>query len=331
MKRLRFLVLALLAALAAACAPRVEPAGPRVAPPRLEAGGIVMGDGVTLPLRRWGPDGAPRAVVLALHGINDYSNAFDGAGRFLAGRGIATYAFDQRGFGAAPNRGMWPGTASLVGDARDAARAIGAAHPGAPLYLMGESMGGAVAMLAVAGPDPVPAAGAVLVAPAVWGRESMNVFYKATLWLAAHTVPWWKLTGEGLKIRPSDNVEMLRALSQDPLVIKGTRVDAIWGVVDLMDRAYDDAPRAARPVLLLYGKNDEIIPKAPTFAAMRALPPDNGSRLAFYGDGFHMLLRDLKGEVVLEDVAAWIADRAAPLPSGADAAAREALSAAEGE
>jgi len=64
---------------------------------------------------------------------------------------------------------------------------------------------------------------------------------------------------------------------------------------------------------------------------MRALPPDNGSRLAFYGDGFHMLLRDLKGEVVLEDVAAWIADRAAPLPSGADTAAREALSAAEGE
>ena len=31
------------------------------------------------------------------------------------------------------------------------------------------------------------------------------------LWLAAHTLPSKQLTGKGLDIKPSDNIEMLRA------------------------------------------------------------------------------------------------------------------------
>jgi len=50
-----------------------------------------------------------KAVILALHGFNDYANAFDGPGEIWAKEGIVTYAYDQRGFGAAPERGLWPG------------------------------------------------------------------------------------------------------------------------------------------------------------------------------------------------------------------------------
>ena len=70
-----------------------------------------------LPLRRWLPEGKPRAVVLALHGFNDYSNAFADAGPVFAAHGIALYAYDQRGFGAAPAPGRWPGSRRLVDDA----------------------------------------------------------------------------------------------------------------------------------------------------------------------------------------------------------------------
>src|SRR5216683_1843458 len=76
--------------------------------PQLAGDRLVAADGATLPLRRWLPEGRPRAVVLALHGFNDYSNAFAGAGAGWAKNGIATYAYDQRGFGAAPGRGRWP-------------------------------------------------------------------------------------------------------------------------------------------------------------------------------------------------------------------------------
>jgi alpha-beta hydrolase superfamily lysophospholipase len=300
--------------------PRFEPAGPPVIPPRLSGDRLVMPDGAELPLRSWLPAGNPRVVLIAVHGMNDYSNAFDAAGKQLSQAGIATYAYDQRGFGEAPHAGKWAGMQTLAGDLKTVRAVIGARHPGLPVYVLGESMGGAVAIVARSSPDPLLTDGLVLVAPAVWGRANMNLFEKVALFLTAHTVPWMHLSAEGLKITPSDNVEMLRALSRDPLVIKKTRVDAVWGMVDLMDAAYDRAHLLHGPVLMLYGKNDEIIPKEPSFVVMRALKP-NGARIAYYDKGYHMLLRDLQGPVVVADIAAWIADRGAKLPSGAEEAA----------
>jgi alpha-beta hydrolase superfamily lysophospholipase len=314
------LVAALLSLFAVACAPRFEPAGPAVMAPHLDGERVVMADGAELPLRSWLPQGTPRAAIIALHGMNDYSNAFDAAGKQLAAAGIATYAYDQRGFGQAPHVGKWAGMDTLTADLKTVRAVIGARHPGVPVYLLGESMGGAVVMMARTGPEPVAADGLILVAPAVWGRANMSIFEKAALFLTAHTVPWMHLSAEGLKITPSDNVEMLRALSRDPLVIKKTRVDAVWGLVDLMDAAYDHAATVRGPVLMLYGKHDEIIPKEPSFVVMRALKP-LGARFAYYDQGYHMLLRDLQGPVVVADIAAWIANRDAKLPSGAEDAA----------
>ena len=59
-----------------------------------------------------------------------------------------------------------------------------------------------------------------------------------------------------------------------------------------------------------------------------ALPPGISHRPAVYRSGWHLLLRDLKAHIVLDDILAWIADRSAPLPSGADKAALEAMTAA---
>ena len=65
---------------------------------------LTAADGAELPMRIWLPPNQqkPKAVILAVHGFNDYSNAFDMPGRWWAKHGIATYAYDQRGFGAYP-------------------------------------------------------------------------------------------------------------------------------------------------------------------------------------------------------------------------------------
>ena len=324
---LRALVcLALLAGpLAGACAPRLAPPGPGPTAPSLTADRLVAADGLELPLRAWLPaDGVrPKAVIVALHGINDYSNAFEEPGRYWAGRGIATYAYDQRGFGAAPHRGLWAGTPALTADLTAAARALRARYPGIPLYLLGHSMGGAVVLAAMAGADPPPAEGVILAAPAVWARSTMPLLHRIGLWIGAHTLPWHTVTGRGLKIQASDNIEMLRALGRDPLYIKETRIDALHGLVDLMDAALAGAPRLRTPALLLYGAKDEVVPEGPALRLWQALPESarDRQRRALYEDGWHMLLRDLEAEVVLNDVVHWIEAPRAPLPSGAEARA----------
>jgi acylglycerol lipase len=320
--------LALLVLGLAGCAPALKPMGPATTAPTMTDDAVVAADGARLPLRRWLPEGKAKAVILALHGFNDYSKAFAAPGAWFAANGIAVYAYDQRGFGRAPHRGYWAGTATMTADLRAAATVVKARNPDLPLYVLGESMGGAVAMAALADGAIAGEDGAILSAPAVWGRRHMNPLQSAMLWLTARLLPGLTLTGRGLGRQASDNVPMLRALGRDSLVIKETRVDTIEGLVDLMDAADAAAPRlTAAPALMLYGARDEIVPENPVLAAMRALPPGRGHRTALYDTGWHMLLRDLKAVRVWRDIAAWIADRGAPLPSGAEAAAAKALAA----
>jgi alpha-beta hydrolase superfamily lysophospholipase len=319
----------------AACAPRLQPPGDEAVAPATIAGLPLhwqAGDGRVLPLRRWLPaDGAPaKAVVLALHGFNDYSNAFTEAAEWWAGRGIVTYAPDQRGFGRAPHTGFWPGEDRLAADLAELHGVLRRNHPDLPVFWLGESMGGAVALHSLMQHPQQRPAGVVLVAPAVWGRSSMPLLYRVTLFLASYTIPWKTFTGSGLKIQASDNIEMLRRLSRDPLFIKATRVDAIHGLVDLMDAAALARPVHV-PVLMLYGVKDQVIPKPPVERFVSALreTPGIDMRVAVYDHGWHMLLRDLQAETVWRDVAAWVDNRQAPLPSGAERRDLPLFSAAE--
>ena len=116
---------------------------------------------------------------------------------------------------------------------------------------------------------------------------------------------------------------MLIELSKDPLTIKHTRIDAIYGLVNLMDEAFFAAERVRVPTLALYGENDDLVPKEPTFAMLRRL--SGPRRVAIYPSGFHMLLRDLQSQTVLADVVSWIEDPTAPLPSGNEKDAHQLL------
>jgi len=314
----RLLVLMGAAAVLAACTPHFPEAGAGHMTPTIDDGTFLARDGTRLPMRAWRPDHNPvRTVILALHGFNDYSNAFAEAGPWLAAEGIAVYTYDQRGFGRAPQAGRWPGTAALLQDLRDAVAVLRARHPDARLVLLGESMGGALAITALAAADPPPVDAAVLAAPAVWGRSTMPWYQRLALAVAVRIVPGLKLSPKGLGIWPSDNVPMLIALANDPLIIKKTRVDAAYGLTNLMDAAYAAAGDMSVPVLWLYGRRDEVVPAAPTLNAARRLDPAKGQVFVLYPNGWHMLLRDLQGERVLRDIAAWAKDPSAPLPSRA--------------
>ncbi|MGH6914494.1 MAG: alpha/beta hydrolase, partial [Geminicoccales bacterium] len=71
----------------------------RIRAARLEADALIASDGTRLPLAGWQPEGTPDAIVLALHGYGDYRRGFGLAGSWLAARGVALFAYDQRGFG----------------------------------------------------------------------------------------------------------------------------------------------------------------------------------------------------------------------------------------
>lgn len=302
-----------------ACAPTVLPAGPPQGAPRLEADRFVAADGTALPLRFWTPAaGLPRAIVLALHGFGDHRDGWEEPADLWAAQGIATLAYDQRGFGASPTRGRWAGTASLVDDVGTVLTLLRQRHPGVPIHLAGESMGGALALAAVeAGARPD---GLILLATALRSRDTLGPLASGALDLFVHLVPWFPTGPSSIDWRPTDNPRAIEKLRSDPMILRQVRLDMIHGLVEAMDAGKRAAGTVDLPYLMLHGLGDRIVPEAPVRDALRLLPRRPDSRLAVYREGYHLLLRDKAGASVAADIAAWIAAPLSPLPSGADAA-----------
>jgi alpha-beta hydrolase superfamily lysophospholipase len=257
-------------------------------------------------------------VIIALHGMNDYANTFYLAGPWFAERGIALYAYDARGFGRSPNRGLWPGERLMTEDLRTAVAVARHAHPGAKIAVVGDSMGAASAIATFGADDAPEVDRLVLVAPAVWGWSTLPDHYALTLWLGAHTFPWRAVSpprNVTRRITASDNNEALLQAGRAPHMIWSTRIDALYGLVGLMETAHERAADLDGDVLFLYGAHDQIIPRQSAIAAARRLP--SSVRTAYYENGWHWLLRDLQREVVYADILAFIEDAEAPLPSAA--------------
>lgn len=314
----RALILTASAAALSACAPlrqRPELAALGFRGPRLTDGGFISFDGAQLGLMRWLPASEPEWVIVGLHGMNDYSNAYHLAADWWAGRGIATYALDVRGFGQSPERGVWASVDLVIEDVRLLVEAVRERHPRAKVALAGVSMGGGLAISAMASADPPRADKVLLFAPAVWGWSNQPLPNKLSLWITAHTAGGWVVKPPEWLVRevmPSDNIDELRRMGRDPLMIWGARSDTLYGLVDLMERAWRSTGAVAAPVAWFYGANDHIIPRAPTVEAAGRLKP--GARTAYYPKGYHLLLVDRQAETVWSDAEAFLRDAPAAWP-----------------
>ena len=244
--------------------------------------------------------------------MNDYAAAFGLAAPYWAGHGITTYAYDQRGFGRSARRGVWAGETVMDEDLRVATALVRSRHPGAVIAVVGESMGGAVGISAFASDRPPAADRLVLASPAVWGWREQGVPNSVALWLAAHVAPASKIDAPNWlarRIRASDNLAELRRMGLDRNMIFATRIDTIYGLVELMQHAQDQIGTVSAPTLYQYGAHDQIIPKHAAFRAAARLGPDG--RSAYYANGWHLLLRDLHRQRVLDDIVSFIRDPAA--------------------
>jgi len=293
--------------------PPVYPRGVRTNDPYLTDDAAVLSDGVRLPLRSWGvatASGAaapPRAIVIGLHGAGNYSANFDLPAVALAQAGIATYAYDQRGHGNAPDRGKWAGVDSLVTDMNEVVGLIRARHPGVPVFLAGYSMGGCVLLNAAAeGRYPV-VNGTILMSPGVnighhlaWpSRAALNIVARLA---PGSIVPRPKEIDTGL----TDNQAMGETLRHDPLNFSQMNFGYAYGVTMATDTAMPGAERLATPTLVLYGAHDvSVSPEEHAEVGRRVTAPKRDIR---YADGYHQLMYDLRREVVFRDIAQWIGE-----------------------
>ncbi len=276
-------------------------------------------DGTKLGLTVWPTFGDAEAeiVVVGLHGMNDWAEAFYLASPWWAQNKVLTYAYDQRSFGRSPNRGIWPEEELLREDLRTAVMLARKKHPRSKIAVVGISMGAAVSMTAFASENPPDADVLILSGPGLRGWGSLPLLFRFSLAVSKTVRPGWIVRPpKYLKPKPSDNEKMLYETSKSENKLNLNRIDHVAGLISLMENAHHSAKNlpADLPTLFTYGANDYVIPKRGVKRTAKVLP--GHVRTIYYKDGFHMLLRDLQSEIVWNDVLSFMRDPSAEIPSG---------------
>lgn len=268
--------------------------------PKFTDQAFVSSDCAVLPGRYWRSENPVGGIVL-LHNFGDYSEAFASIGPKLRDLGYSGLAFDQRGFGDAGERGRWYGQSALVGDARDAVTLLKQDIGNKPVYILGESMGGSVALLAAAQPGATD--GLILAAPGVREGIDYRWFWDAALWIGDKLVPAMDVSnprGDGDKLTQSATAR----LANSDKVVTDVRIDTYAGLVDLTDASSEAAYKVQVPTLLLYGGEDDTIDAVAIENAEAALRTVTSKR---YPNAPHLLFQSIFEDTILADTADWLA------------------------
>ncbi|MFI5207344.1 MAG: alpha/beta hydrolase [Gemmatimonadales bacterium] len=260
-------------------------------------------DGARLALRRRPADGARRAACIFLHGFGDHAGRYAREVDWLASRGIATFALDQRGSGRTPGaRGHVSRFAQYLGDLVGLRRLVAAEAPG-KLILFGHSHGGLI-VLRYLESAPTGIAGAIVTCPLV---------------AVAMPVPRWKIAlarvlADLLPALPIPTGLVLDDLSRDPAVVEAARHDANCHQV-MSPRAYrelllaqqalpTEAGRIAAPLFVALAGDDRIVSTRAARAFAASLAGDVTVKV--YDGLYHEILKEPRAGEVLGDLAPWV-------------------------
>ena len=290
-------------------------------------------DGVRLAERRWTPDGPVRGAVQVVHGLSEHAGRYERLARALSAQGLAVAALDQRGHGRTAEStgpgGFGEGATSdaVLDDVRDLAQRLAADHPGVPRFLLGHSLGSAVA-LASAERDGADLAGLVLSGPIGVAPQ------------LAEAVPQLEAAvAGGMGEQPMDALGAFNApfepartpydwLTRDPAEVDAYLADPRCGddvpptyrygagMFALVTRAASPEGVAGLPdglpVLLLAGQRDPVGGvDAAQVTALADLLRDRGLpvELLVYPDARHEVFNETNRDEVTGDLLAWLGAR----------------------
>jgi alpha-beta hydrolase superfamily lysophospholipase len=261
--------------------------------------------GLDLFAQSWLPENSPRALLVLSHGLGEHSGRYAALAGELVGQGYGVYALDHRGHGRSPGpRGNVERFAHLVSDLCVFVGRCGRQHLDTPVYLLGHSMGGAVAFAsALRLQDSLR--GLVLSAPALTPGDAASPLREFAVRTLAAVAP-----GAGvLALPPSDisrDPEIVAAYERDPLVLhKSVPARTVVELLDAMRGFPAQAPRLLLPTLILHGSGDRLVSLATNRPVYQAIGARERS-LKVYEGLYHEVFNEPERATVIGDLLRWL-------------------------
>lgn len=273
-----------------------------------ETGRLEGVGGLTIFWQAWRPEAHPRAVVVLAHGASEHSARYGHVAARLTGEKLALYALDHRGHGrSAGRRAHIDRMAHVVADLAALLDIAAERHPGVPLYLLGHSVGGCVALsYALEHQDRLD--GLILSAPvaALETASPVTRLLASVLSMLLPALPVFAVDATTVSRDP----EVVRDYEEDPLVHHGKlSARTVAEIAGAVERFPDAVPSLELPLLAMHGTADTLVPLAGT-EMVHERAGSRDKRLELYVGLYHEILNEPERDRVIDDVVGWISEHA---------------------
>jgi acylglycerol lipase len=259
----------------------------------------------------------PQAVILCIHGLGLHNGSYEDFGKRMSRLGYAVYAVDMRGFGSYKDADgkKQVDFDGCLSDIKSTLKVLHRAHPNLPLFLLGESMGGAIALRATAlYPDLVD--GLISSVPSgerfKQGRSSLSV--------AMHLLEGPNKSfdvGTGVINQATVKPELKEAWANDPLNRMNLSPIELITFQKFMNQNHDIAPLIKdKPVLFVQGCNDKLVKPEGTVELFNELGTKD-RKIQMIENGEHLIFEENQfSDAAIESLDNWIATRLAKIEEG---------------
>jgi acylglycerol lipase len=237
----------------------------------------------------------PRVAMLCIHGLGLYSGSYNDLGLRLSRSGIATFAIDVRGFGS------WMKAKgeqdldfdSCLDDIKSAVQSIHQAYPGLPVFLLGESMGGAIA-LRFASQHPDMIEGLISSVPAGERFKQKKTDVKVAMQLFKHPNKQFDI-GDRIVDQATQSEALRQEWASNPLDRMDLSAKQLLHFQHFMNENHECAKQITTlPVLFLQGTQDKLVKPEGTWELFNELTTPHKVFLAVPSE--HLIFEDTEHE-----------------------------------
>ncbi len=260
------------------------------------------------PCLRWGDsDVPPQAVILCIHGLGLHNGSYTDFGKRMSKLGYVVYAVDMRGFGSFKDAEGKDHVDfdSCLNDIKSTLKVLHRAHSGLPVFLLGESMGGAIALHATAlFPELID--GLVSSVPA--GERFKQA--KSSLNVALHLLEPKKEfdVGTGVINQATLKPELREAWGNDPLNRLNLSPLELIAFQRFMNQNHEFAPLIKdRPVLFVQGCKDKLVKPEGTVELFNELGTKD-RKIELIENGEHLIFEENQfSDAAIDALDNWMA------------------------
>lgn len=271
--------------------------------------------GVEIYRQDWSDDSVPtRGVIVLAHGASEHSGRYGNVLDRVVPLGFPVYALDHRGHGRSEGKpALIDRLGSAIADIDTVVDQAKAEHPDVPLFLLGHSMGGCLAIEYTLHHQAKLDA-LILSAPlaALEAASPLMRVAARALSAVAPNLPLIEVDAGAISRDPAE----VAAYESDPLVYRGKLpVRTVAELAKAIDTFPERVPAITIPLLIVHGWADRLVPiEGSEMVFERAASEDKTIRK--YEGLYHELFNELPEdrEIVLEGLAEWL-EAHAPAPA----------------